>query len=68
MYNRRPLLESDLLLAMSKTKSNAAAARWLGVGIDTYRKYAKRYICEETGKTLWEKHKNVAGKGIKKAT
>ena len=45
--------------AQSQTKSNAAAARWLGVHYLTYRKYAKLY-------GLWERHLNQSGFGIKK--
>ena len=41
------------------TKSNSAAARWLGVHYLTYRKYAKIY-------GLWERHLNPEGVGIKK--
>ena len=41
------------------TKSNSAAARWLGVHYLTYRKYAKIY-------GLWEQHLNPEGIGIKK--
>ena len=37
--------------AQSQTKSNMAAARWLGVSYLTYRKYAKMY-------GLFEKHLN----------
>ena len=45
--------------AQSQTKSNMAAARWLGVSYLTYRKYAKTY-------GLFEKHLNPSGVGIKK--
>ena len=45
--------------AQSQTKSNMAAARWLGVSYLTYRKYAKIY-------GLWERHLNPEGIGIKK--
>ena len=45
--------------AQSQTKSNMAAARWLGVSYLTYRKYAKMY-------GLFENHLNPAGVGIKK--
>ena len=41
------------------TKSNSAAARWLGIHYLTYRKYAKIY-------GLWERHLNPEGVGIKK--
>ena len=45
--------------AQSQTKSNMAAARWLGVSYLTYRKYAKIY-------GLFEGHLNQSGIGIKK--
>ena len=45
--------------AQAVTKSNSAAARWLGVHYLTYRKYAKIY-------GLWERHLNPEGVGIKK--
>jgi len=58
--------EQDILRAMAVTKSNIAAAKYLNVSFWTYRKYAKLYIDKETGKTLWEKHKNQSGKGVPK--
>jgi hypothetical protein len=51
---------------MSRTQSNKAAARYLGVDYHTYRKYAKLYDDPETGKTLFEIHLNPRGKGIPK--
>ena len=45
--------------SQSQTKSNMAAARWLGVSYLTYRKYARIY-------GLFERHLNPAGVGIKK--
>ena len=45
--------------AQTVTKSNSAAARWLGIHYLTYRKYAKIY-------GLWERHLNPEGVGIKK--
>lgn len=50
---------------MRHTKSNRAAARYLGVSYQHYRKFALLYKNEE-GKTLLEVHSNQAGKGIKK--
>lgn len=49
--------------AMRETMSNKAAARFLGVSYNTYKKYAKIYRNEE-GKTLFEVHMNQAAKGI----
>lgn len=56
--------EQDIRRAMAITKSNFAASKFLNVYFQTYRKYAKMYIDEETGKNLWELHKNQCGKGI----
>lgn len=55
-----------MLQAMSKTSSNRAAARYLAVSFQHYKRYAKLYVDEETGLTLWEKHKNQSGTGIPK--
>ena len=45
--------------AQSQTKSNMAAARWLEVSYNTYKKWAKYY-------NIFEEHKNQSGVGIKK--
>ena len=63
---RRDLTESVIRNAMKHTQSNFQAARYLNVTIETYRKYARLYIDRETGKTLYELHKNNSGKGIKR--
>ena len=55
-----------ILSAMSRTKSNRAAARYLSVSFVHYKKYAREYKDEETGLSLWEKHKNQSGTGIPK--
>jgi len=62
----RDLSEAVIRNAMKHTQSNFQAARYLNLTIETYRKYAKLYIDRETGKTLYELHKNNSGKGIKK--
>lgn len=62
----RVLSEAVIRNAMKATQSNFQAARYLNMTIDTYRKYAKLYIDQETGKTLYDLHKNNTGKGIKK--
>lgn len=60
-------LSKDAILgAMSRTMSNRAAAKFLNVSLIHYRKYASTYVDEATGKTLYELHKNEAGKGIPK--
>ena len=62
----KPLSKQMVLAAMAKTKSNRAAARYLNVSYIHYKKYAKMYVDQETGKTLFELHLNQAGKGIPK--
>lgn len=62
------LSESEIRYAMENTKSNRAAAKFMRVSYDTWKKYAKMYTDSETGKTLFELHKNEAGKGITKAS
>ena len=60
-------LSKDMILsAMSRTRSNRAAARYLSVSFVHYKKYAKEYKDEATGVSLWEKHMNQSGAGIPK--
>lgn len=59
------LTKEDILRAMKVTRSNRAAARYLHVTYNTYKKYAKLYKNED-GVTLLELHKNQEGKGIPK--
>lgn len=59
----------DILRAMRFTKSNRAAARYLGCSYQHYRPYAKLFRVDEsdhTSPTLFEVHKNPSGKGIPK--
>ena len=51
---KRPLLESEIRLAISKTVSNQAAARYLGVSYFLYKKYADLYGVYELGR--WPSH------------
>ena len=60
------ITKEQLLYAQKMTKSNMACARFLGISYEHYKRYAKSYIDEETGKTLFDLHKNQAGKGIRK--
>jgi hypothetical protein len=60
----KPLLKNDIERAMSMTKSNRAAARYLHCSYIHYKKWAKNY--SENGITLFDKHKNQSGKGIAK--
>tara|TARA_Y100001972_G_C7642943_1_gene323021 strand:+ start:800 stop:1432 length:633 start_codon:yes stop_codon:yes gene_type:complete len=60
------ITREQLLNAMKMTKSNMSCARYLGISYMHYSRYAKSYIDEESGKTLFDLHKNQAGKGIRK--
>ena len=62
----KPITREQLLAAMKMTKSNMACARYLGISYMHYSRYAKSYIDEKTGKTLFDLHKNQAGRGIRK--
>jgi hypothetical protein len=62
----KPLSKEMILNAMRNTRSNRAAARYLNCSYIHYKTYAKLYVDEETGKTLFEKHLNPSGKGIPK--
>ena len=53
------LTKEDILRAQKMTRSNFAAARYLHVSYNHYKKYAKMY-------GLFESHKNQSGKGIPK--
>lgn len=59
------LTKEDIVRAQTMTRSNMAAARYLHVSYNHYRKYAKMYKNDE-GITLLEAHKNQEGKGIPK--
>ena len=54
------------LAAMDSTKSVKAAARYLNCSYHHLKRYMKLYVDEESGKTLFDKHKNQQGKGIPK--
>jgi hypothetical protein len=60
------LLQAQIEQAMKVTRSNRAAAEYLRVGYNLYKKYAKLYKDPATGKTLFESHMNQEGKGISK--
>lgn len=59
------LTKEDIIRAQKKTRSNMAAARYLHVSYNHYKKYAKMYKNDE-GITLLEAHMNQAGEGIPK--
>lgn len=62
---RKYITKQDILRAMQMTKSNMQAARYLDIGYHSYREKSKLYF-DENGVSLFEKHKNQLGFGIKK--
>jgi hypothetical protein len=72
MINRKvgesvDLPEKIIRYAMANSQSNREASRFLNVAYNTYKKYAKIYIDEPTGKSLFDLHKNQQGSGIRKS-
>jgi|TARA_R100000479_G_scaffold123079_2_gene63510 hypothetical protein len=65
MPKPRPLTKEQILAAIAKTKSNAAAARYLNCSYVHYKKWAKIYE-SDTHDNLFEQHKNQSGVGIPK--
>jgi hypothetical protein len=66
MPKAKHLTKEQILLAMRHTKSNKAAARYLNCSYIHYKGWAKQYHEFEGGRSLFEAHKNQAGKGIPK--
>ena len=65
MPKPKPITKEQILVAMTKTKSNMAAARYLNCSYVHYKKWAKLYE-SNTHDNLFEQHKNQCGKGIPK--
>ena len=59
------LTKEDIERAQKVTRSNMAAARYLHVSYNHYKKYAKMYKNED-GVTLLQAHMNQSGEGIPK--
>lgn len=67
MPKAKPLSVEQIKAAISQTRSNRAAARYLNVSFNHYKKWAKLYDATEEGyDNLFEQHKNQSGKGIPK--
>ena len=66
--NVKYLSEPNVRYAIENTKSNAQAAKFIGVSLPTWKKYASMYIDTITGLTLYAKHCNKRGIGIKRDT
>lgn len=64
--NSIDLSESQVRYAMMHTKSNQEASRFMNMSYPTYRKYARMYIDQKTGQSLFDLHMNQAGKGMTK--
>ena len=62
----KPLSKEDILRAMRVTKSNRSAARYLNCSYQHYKKFAKILMDDSVGKSLFDIHKNQAGRGINK--
>jgi len=65
MPKPNPLTKEQILAAIAKTKSNMAAARYLGVSYQHYKKWAKFYE-SDTHDSLFNQHLNQSGVGIPK--
>ena len=65
MPAKKHLSKEQIVAAQDKTMSNRAASRYLGVSYNFYKSFAELYKNDD-GVTLFEAHKNQAGKGIPK--
>ena len=69
MRQPKPLSKEDILRAIRFTKSNRAAAQYLGCSYQHYKPFAKLFRVDEAdidSPTLFDSHKNQCGKGIPK--
>ncbi len=57
-YKGYQLNEAQIKYACDNTTSNSEAAKWLRISFATWKKYAKSYIDSETGKTLYDLHRD----------
>jgi hypothetical protein len=62
----KPITKEMCLAAMTQTKSIMAAARYLNCSYQHLRPFMKSFIDTETGKSLFDIHKNQCGKGVPK--
>jgi hypothetical protein len=65
-YSGIQLTEEEIRTAMQNSPSNSAAARYMGISLETFKKYAEMYIDVETGLNLYQLHKNQGAKHTKK--
>jgi len=52
------LTEAEIKYAMAHTKSNAEAARYLGISIDAWKRYSKVYFDPVTNLSLYDLHRD----------
>jgi hypothetical protein len=65
-YKGLQLSEELIRSAIRNTRSNKEAAEWLRVSYKTWRKYASMYKDPVNGRTLFDIHTAVGGKGVPK--
>ena len=65
MPKAKPLSKEQIVASTNKTLSNRAAARYLNVSYQHYKKWAKFYK-SDTHDNMFEQHKNQSGRGIPK--
>jgi len=63
LQNYRTLDRETIERTIRETNSNAQAARFLGIHVNSWKKYASYYTDPTTGKTLYELHNNKFGLG-----
>lgn len=61
------LMQAQIEQAMKVTRSNRAAAEYLRVGYNLYKRFAKTYKDPATGRSLFDIHLNRSGKGVNKS-
>lgn len=61
--HKKFLSKEDIERAQKHTKSNKAAARFLGCSYSHYQMYAKLYK-NDNGETLWYSHRNRGAEGV----
>lgn len=60
------LTEKEVRYAIAATHSNREAAAFLHINMNTWKIYASKYFDHETGKNLYEIHKNKSRRGTTK--
>lgn len=63
--HKRVLTRADVERAIRNTKSNRQASRYLGISLEAWEKWSKYYV-DDNGISLYQKHCNQSGKGVKK--